>query len=135
VLVQTFCPESPAIAAATRHDYASFARHELPHREAHGYPPFTSLARIIVRGAKEAATRALADEIARRLRDVSQDVVRVLGPAAAPMAKLRGQHRVQIQLQSPDGERLRTVIRAATGNVKPPDGVLWTVDVDPWDMM
>jgi primosomal protein N' (replication factor Y) len=135
VLVQTFCPESPAIAAATRHDYAAFARHELPHREAHGYPPFVAMARIIVRGASQAATRALADDVARRLRDAAHEAVRVLGPAAAPFAKLRGQHRVQIQLQSADGERLRSVVRTATGDIKPPVGVLWTVDIDPWDMM
>jgi primosomal protein N' len=51
------------------------------------------------------------------------------------MTKLRGQYRYQIQLQAPDSEPLRTVVRAATGDLKLPDGLVWTVDVDPWDMM
>ena len=51
------------------------------------------------------------------------------------MAKLRGNYRFQIQLQSADGELLRSVVRAATADLKPPDGVVWIVDVDPLDMM
>jgi primosomal protein N' (replication factor Y) len=135
VLVQTFSPDTPAILAAVRHDYNAFAREELPHRQAAGYPPFTSMVRIVVRGASALNTKALADEIAGRLRSKAADGVRVLGPAPAPMTKLRGQYRYQIQLQSADGELLRRVVRAATGDLKPRDGLVWTVDVDPWDMM
>jgi primosomal protein N' (replication factor Y) (superfamily II helicase) len=51
------------------------------------------------------------------------------------MTRLRGQFRYHIQLQSIDGELLRTVVRAATADLKAPDGLFWTVDVDPWDMM
>ncbi len=135
VLVQTFAPETPAILAAVRHDYAAFARSELPHREAAGYPPFASMVRIVVRGESEPNTRALADEIGMRLRAKATDGVRVLGPAPAPMTKLRGQYRYQIQLQAVESELLRTVVCAATGNLKLPEGLVWTVDVDPWDMM
>ena len=135
VLVQTFAPETPAILAAVRHDYAAFARTELPHRAAAGYPPFTSMVRIVVRGESAANTRALADEMGKRLRAKATDGVRVLGPAPAPMTKLRGQYRYQIQLQAVESELLRSVVRAATADLKPPDGLVWTVDVDPWDMM
>jgi primosomal protein N' (replication factor Y) len=135
VLVQTFAPETPAILAAVRHDYGAFARSELPHREAAGYPPFASMARIVVRGESEANTRALSDEIGKRLRAKGADGVRVLGPAPAPMTKLRGQYRYQIQLQAVESEPLRIVIRAATSDLKLPEGLVWTVDVDPWDMM
>jgi primosomal protein N' (replication factor Y) len=135
VLVQTFAPETPAIMAAVRHDYAAFARSELPHRQAAGYPPFASMVRIVARGEGEASTRALADEIGKRLRAKATEGVRVLGPAPAPMTKLRGQYRYQIQLQSADSALLRTVIRGATNDLKLPDGLIWTADVDPWDMM
>jgi primosomal protein N' (replication factor Y) len=135
VLVQTFAPETPAIMAAVRHDYAAFARSELPHRQAAGYPPFASMVRIVVRGESEASTRALADEIGKRLRAKATEGVRVLGPAPAPMTKLRGQYRYQIQLQAPESEPLHSVVRAATGDLKLPAGLVWTVDVDPWDMM
>jgi primosomal protein N' (replication factor Y) (superfamily II helicase) len=138
VLVQTLCPETAAIQAAVRHDYAAFARAELPHREATGYPPYTSMVRIVVRGAKEADAKALADELGERLRRAAKNdgsAVRILGPAPAPFAKLRGQFRHHIQLQAVDGDALRALVRETTSAIKLPDGLNWTVDVDPWDMM
>jgi primosomal protein N' (replication factor Y) len=138
VLVQTLSPDAPAIMAAVRHDLAAFAEKELPHREALGYPPFGSMVRIVVRGQRESATKAFSEEIARRLNESAKGgpaAVRVLGPAPAPMAKLRGNFRYQIQMHSPDGDLLRDVARRATGDLKDPDGVAWIVDIDPLDMM
>ena len=143
VLVQTLCPDSPAIVAAVRHDLAAFASQELPHREALGYPPFASMVRIVIRGDSQQASQALAEEIGRRLKMGIQEAasrdaactVRMLGPAPAPMAKLRGSFRYQIQLQSADGQLLRTLVRDATSGLKLPAGVGWIVDVDPIDMM
>jgi primosomal protein N' (replication factor Y) len=138
VLVQTLCPDAPAIMAAVRHDLAAFATQELAHREPLGYPPFTSMVRIVVRGAAERTAKALADEIARRLRLSTQndaDLVRILGPAPAPIARLRGNYRFQLQLQSIDGDLLRQRVRAATADLKSPEGAGWIVDVDPLDMM
>jgi primosomal protein N' (replication factor Y) len=155
VLVQTFCPDAPAIVAAVRHDLAAFARQELPHREALGYPPFASMVRLVIRGESQEASRALAEEIGRRLKtraetltarggDAAPDAdtakragaaVRILGPAPAPMARLRGTYRYQIQLQSPDGALLRSLVREATSGLKLPDGVGWIADVDPINMM
>jgi len=48
---------------------------------------------------------------------------------------LRGQYRYQIQLQALESASLRSVIRAAIGDLKFPEGLVWTADVDPWDMM
>ncbi|HEY4235285.1 MAG TPA: primosomal protein N' [Lacipirellulaceae bacterium] len=138
VLVQTLCPETPAIQAAVRHDYVAFARAELPHRESAGYPPFTSMVRIVVRGAKEGDTKSLADELGSRLRAATEGqaaAIRILGPAPAPFAKLRGQFRYHIQLQSSDADALRSLVRSTTSAIKLPEGLNWIVDVDPWDMM
>jgi primosomal protein N' (replication factor Y) len=138
VLVQTLSPDAPAIVAAVRHDLAAFAREELPHREALGYPPFASMIRVVIRGASEKTTHAFADELARRFRERAKGgpaAVRVLGPSTAAMAKLRGEYRFQVHLHSVDGEALRNIVRSATADLKSPDGVLWTVDVDPIDMM
>jgi primosomal protein N' (replication factor Y) len=138
VLVQTLSPDAPAIVAAVRHDLPAFASQELPHRQALGYPPYSAMIRIVVRGESERASQALADELARRLHETPQresNAIRILGPAPAPMAKLRGHFRYQLQLQAPDGELLRSVVRRATAGLKPPDNVAWTVDVDPLDMM
>lgn len=61
--------------------------------------------------------------------------IRVLGPAPAPFSKLKGLYRFQIQIQMPDGDRLRAAVREATADLKPPDDVQWIADVDPLDML
>jgi primosomal protein N' (replication factor Y) len=60
---------------------------------------------------------------------------KLLGPAPAPFAKLRGKYRFHLLIMSADAERLRAAIREATENVKPPEGVEWIVDVDALDML
>ena len=54
MLVQTFSPEHPAIAAAVRHDFQAFAARELPIRQSLDYPPYANMIRIVVRGPAEA---------------------------------------------------------------------------------
>jgi len=137
VLVQTLSPDAPAIVAAVNHDLPAFAREELPHREAFGYPPFSSMVRIVIRGESERTSQTLAEELARRFREVGErePALRILGPAPAPIAKLRGNFRFQLQLHAPDSELLRSVVRRATANLKTPDEVAWIVDIDPIDMM
>jgi len=138
VLVQTLCPDAPAIVAALRHDLPGFAAEELPYRAALGYPPHSSMVRIVIRGPVATATLAAADELARQLHSASVGApaeFRILGPAPAPMAKLRGSFRFQIQLHAPSGDLLRTIVERATADFKSPDDIVWTVDVDPIDMM
>jgi primosomal protein N' (replication factor Y) len=136
VLVQTFSPEHPAIQAAVRHDYATFAAGELPTREEHGYPPFAGLVRLVVRGPEKPAG-GFAEELARRVRAALGEGsdARVLGPAAAPIARLRGEYRFHLQMHGTDGALLRRAVREATEGLKPPDDVQWMADVDPIDML
>jgi primosomal protein N' (replication factor Y) len=60
---------------------------------------------------------------------------RVLGPAPAPLAKLKDNYRFQVQVQGADGELLRTAAREASQGLKPPEDVQWQFDVDPLDML
>jgi primosomal protein N' (replication factor Y) len=138
VLVQTFDPDHPAIQAAVRHDYDGFAQSELPSRAEHRYPPFSSMVRLIVRGPAEKQAFDFAGQLADRIRDVFGPCgaeSRILGPAPAPLAKLRGNYRFQIQAQGPDGNTLRSCVRQAITGQKSPADVQWIVDVDPVDMM
>ena len=138
MLVQTFSPEHPAILAAVRHDYARFAAGELPSREKFEYPPFASMVRIVVRGRSETTTGQFAETLGGHVKAslASAEVVaRVLGPAPAPIRKLRGHYRFQIQLHSADAAALRQAVRAAQDALKPPDEVQWIADVDPIDML
>jgi primosomal protein N' (replication factor Y) (superfamily II helicase) len=138
VLVQTLNPEHPAIVAAVRHDFPKFAAHELAVRQAAHYPPFAAMVRLIVRGPSEAQARESAVHLGERLRKAAvaraPDAVRVLGPGAAPIARLRGEFRFQLQLQGAKVATLRTVVTEAVKGFTPPEEVRWAIDVDPWDM-
>ena len=138
VLVQTFNPDHPAVQAAVRHDYAAFAARELPMRKLLGYPPFAAMIRLVIRGPKEQAAAEFAAGVAERLETclAEQEAgARILGPAPAPFARLRGKYRFQIQVQGPDGEKLRAGVGRATADLRPPEQVQWIVDVDPLDML
>lgn len=138
VLVQTFSPEHFAIQAAAQHDFAAFARQELPVRAEFHYPPTAAMIRVVVRGAAEMAAEHFAEYVVAKLREAAATAgaeVRILGPAPAPIAKLRGMFRFHALLQDSDRDRLRTVVRHATAELKPPDDVQWIVDVDPLDVL
>jgi len=138
VLVQTFSPDHPAIVAALQHDFAGFARDEIPIRQEHGYPPFFQMARIVIRAESETLTEQFGDHIAERLREVNEALganVRILGPAPAPLAKLRGRFRFHLLLISEDPRTLHDTLENVIKDLKTPDGVQWIVDVDPGDML
>jgi primosomal protein N' (replication factor Y) len=138
VIVQTLNPEHPAIVAAVRHDFEKFAAHELAVREAAHYPPFAAMVRLVLRGPIEAPAREsaahLADRLKKRAIAVGDSGVRILGPGTAPIARLRGEHRFQLQLQGPDITQLRNIVTGALKGFAPPESIFCSVDVDPWDM-
>jgi primosomal protein N' (replication factor Y) (superfamily II helicase) len=138
VVVQTSTPEHPAIRSAGRHDYEAFVRHELPIREALLYPPYGSVVRFVVRSHREEAAAAWAGTLADRLRvavAAGEEGIRVLGPAPAPIARLRDRFRWHLQVHGPDGERLRALVLQATAGLRTPDDVAWIIDVDPVEML
>lgn len=136
VLVQTHNPDHPAILAAVQHNFAMFAAAELPLREMLKYPPFAHMIRVVVRGPGESQARTFAETLGAQIRTALAESpeARVLGPAPAPFAKLRGLYRYQIQLQGPDAEALRQAIRRADP-LPAPENVQWIADVDPIDML
>ncbi len=133
VIIQTFSPDHPAILAAARHDYKKFVAQELPVRKLLGYPPYSSMIRLVVRGENETRAREFAENFAAALIDRNGQG-KILGPAPAPFAKLRGFFRFHIHLHAPDGERLRDTVRDVSLSMKSND-VQWIVDVDPVDML
>jgi primosomal protein N' (replication factor Y) len=140
VLVQTYSPEHPAILAASRHNYTSFAQGDLSCREQPlpGYPPFSSMVRLVVRGEEERAAEALAHELGERLTKSSRQLdgaIRLLGPAPAPIAKLRGCFRFHMLLQAARVDLLQNAVKQATVGLQTTAGTAWIVDVDPIDML
>lgn len=138
VLVQTFNPDNAAIQAATRHDYIGFAAGELPHREEFYYPPFGHQARIVVRSEVLSKAEQMADHIAEQIEVAATALgveVDLLGPAPAPVEKLRGKFRFHMLLSSLVDGVLQQVIRRAQTTIKTIDDIQWIVDIDPQDML
>jgi len=134
ILVQTFCPEHPAIRFLCAHDYEGFARDELAQRESASYPPFSRMIAIRLDGRNEVSVRAVAAAAAGRARAQAGTAVRVLGPAEAPIRRLRGRSRYQVWLAASDRGRLLAAARAASGVTLPHD-VRLAVDVDPQSVL
>jgi primosomal protein N' (replication factor Y) len=142
VYIQTMQPEHPAIARAARHDYLAFADDEMKARRAHSYPPFQRMARLIVRSKDEKAGNDYADRLAAAFRveldgrkNAGAPTLRLLGPAEAPVFRLKGYFRFHFQLQSASSAVLHEVLRAVLPTVRVPAGVELTVDIDPQDML
>ncbi len=137
VLVQSACPTEPAIALAAQHDYLGFVAHELKHRREADAPPFRSLTRIILRGPKEDRVKQEALSMAALLRTTAESLslpVRILGPAPAPITKLRDNWRFHIQLTAAAFELIRDLWRATAPQISRVSDVEFQVDVDPMSM-
>ncbi len=142
VLVQTFTPEHPCIAHAATHDYEAFVRGELKHRQEHAYPPYQRLARVVVRAKEQQAGADFAERMAAAFRQARETMqaqgageVRLLGPAEAPVFRLKGHYRYHYQLQSPSPGALHKLLRAVLPTLQAPAGVELTLDVDPFSML
>ena len=137
VIVQTFTPDHPAIAAAIRHQYEAFVRQEWEARKKFGYPPAGRLIRMVVRGQEESRVRAAAGQLAEVLtkRVATVADARLVGPAAAPLAKLRGKYRFHVLLLGPRLPELRRVVSEVRATIDLGEHVQWTIDVDPLDML
>ena len=137
VMVQTFNPEHPAIMAATKHDYVGFANGELIHRREFDYPPFGCMARFVVRGPKEDLAREMADSLAALAENwagLTEDC-RVIGPAEAPINKLRGKYRFHFLLQCLDDQVLHDWVEYIEATAPEYEDVQHIVDVDPQEML
>jgi len=129
-LLQTHQPEHPVMAALIAGDRDAFYDREIAAREEAGLPPFGRLASLIV-SAPDAPT---AEGHARRLAASAPSVeeVRVLGPAEAPLALVRGRHRFRLLVKSRRDFNLSDYVRAWLTNAPKPKGsVRVIVDIDP----
>jgi primosomal protein N' (replication factor Y) (superfamily II helicase) len=130
VLVQTYMPEHPVIAALAGGDRDGFIAAEARAREEAGMPPFARLAALIVSGVDELAVEAAARALARAAPRSSE--IRVLGPAPAPLALLRGRHRRRLLLQAASRVGVPAAVRTWLAGVPVPHGVRIQVDIDPY---
>jgi primosomal protein N' (replication factor Y) (superfamily II helicase) len=142
VVVQTWVPEHYALRPVVHHDYETFYAAELAQRAALGYPPCGSLARAVVSAPEleeaEQAVRALADAARTAAERAGSEAgpLEILGPGPAPLARLRGRHRMQLLVKGRERSAVRAVAieisRAATAL---PRAVRATLDTDPYAML
>lgn len=97
VLIQTFQPDHPVIKETIQHDYQSFFRREMEERKKFHYPPFTRLIFLTLTHKNQAKVDAAANQLAIMLRNSLGK--RVLGPAPAPIPRLRGQYVFQLVIK------------------------------------
>lgn len=137
VLIQTFYPEHYAIQDAVRQDYVSFYERELHFRRMMAYPPFMSLANVIVRDSNPENAIRWSRRLSEYFSPHEEKGVRVLGPASAPLARLKKEHRYQFLLKSPKRSVLTKLLSGAItfceANEIPGTAVL--VDMDPLSLL
>ena len=131
VLIQTINPDHYAIQCAAAQDYESFYAKEIEFRRAMSYPPFGALANLLIRALSEEEARDRSAALARSLEPV--EGVRVMGPAAAAMVRLKNEYRYQMLLKAASRKALNETLRrvrefAAAEKWNP---VSLVIDVDP----
>jgi len=137
VLIQTYYPEHYAIQDAVRQDYQSFFEREMHFRRMMQYPPFTSLANVIIRDSNLEKAIRYSRLLSEYFAPNDGKTLRVLGPATAPLARLKTEHRFQFLLKSPRRSVLTKLLSGALpyadSKEVPQTAIL--VDMDPLNLL
>jgi primosomal protein N' (replication factor Y) len=132
--LQTHQPEHPVMKALAAQDREAFYNSEIDARERTHYPPFGRLASLLVTGADKHGTEAFARKLAASAPQ--DDAVRVLGPAEAPLAVIRGRYRYRLMVKSARGFDLSSWLRDWLSHAPKRSGDLkLDVDVDPQNFL
>lgn len=138
VLIQTFHPEHYALQFAQNQDYQGFYEQEIGFRERFGFPPFVSLASVLVHysGDDHAAQTAQLMRDCLSAANPEKKVV-ILGPAPAPIARLKNEFRMQILLKSTNRKRLRAVLDSAMAEAQKRGANMRIIkiEIDPINLM
>jgi primosomal protein N' (replication factor Y) len=130
-IVQTLYPSHYSIVHACRQDYAAFFADELGFRQAMRYPPLTALVNLVVKAADPRSALGDAETLAQHLRPRAEaGRFRVLGPAPAPVAKLRGEYRAQLFLKGSHRAAMREAAMEAVAS-EPDLRRRVAIDIDP----
>jgi primosomal protein N' (replication factor Y) len=136
-IIQTVFPDHYSVELACRQDYPAFFEQELAFRRAMRYPPVVALINGVVRAASDRDAMSGAADLVERVRIAGgQKRFVVLGPAPAPLARLRGEHRAQFFVKGPPSARadMRAAVVAALRE-RPDLRRKTTIDVDPLSIL
>lgn len=123
VFIQTAAPDHHSIQEAARGDYPAFYEREVKFRRLLDYPPFASLAEVVFSGGNVRHVAAAARAFASRAKD-SDAEIEVFGPSLAPLARKRGQYRVQMSLKGKRPESLKKALASSLEGIRTKKSVL-----------
>lgn len=144
VIIQSLNPDHYSVTAAQAHDYPLFFEREMALREPLGYPPYAYVACLRFRGNRARETADAAERVGSEMSGIlvrwprRGKEVQVLGPAEAPLAKLKGKYRWQILVKCKGASLLHYYLREVEGlsrGILRGSGVSLTIDVDPYQML
>jgi primosomal protein N' (replication factor Y) len=136
--VQTFEPNHPVIQLAAAHDYTRFANEELTHRARAGLPPIARMARIVVRDEQIDKATAEAEQLTRTLRQAAEAhgiEARIVGPLPAPIARIGGYFRMQIEIKADAATVIQQLLTAVRDAGLLHSDATTAVDVDPISLL
>jgi primosomal protein N' (replication factor Y) len=137
VIIQTYRPDHYSVQFAKQHDFVGFFDDEIKHRQPVLYPPYTRLARVILQGPSQDRLQQASYWIAEVLQHCVSDRHRqtMLGPAEAPISRLRDHYRWHFLLKATTSQALHQWLRAALshteGQRQQLQGIRISVDIDP----
>ncbi|MDA2933048.1 primosomal protein N' [Acidobacteria bacterium AH-259-D05] len=142
VVIQTYYPNHYSLKYARSQDYRLFFEEEIRFRRNFQYPPFTALANLMLQGEPPHKIRRQAEQVTDlllqyRTRLSSGRRMRVLGPAQAPLEKLKGQYRFQILIKATSRKELHHVLESAMDELQQKKAILKkpSIDVDPLNLL
>src|SRR5712692_6908565 len=141
VIIQTYTPDHYVMEHLISHDYKSFFAAEIAFRRALNYPPFSRLVSLRVDGPKLEEVEAKTKSLAKRLRDQQsknttfRQQIEILGPAPAPIEKLRNRYRWQLLVKGKQTSSLLEFARQAREILPQSRSLRLHIDVDPYNML
>jgi primosomal protein N' (replication factor Y) len=130
-MLQSFQPDHAVIRAIVSGDEEAFWRAEAAEREAAGMPPFGRLAGIILSAPDAQTVFDIGGELARRDAPLRRIGAQVFGPAPAPVARIRGRHRVRLLVKAAKGVALQPALAEWVGQIRLPNNLRLAIDIDP----
>ncbi len=142
VIIQTYQPDHPSIIFAKEHNFAGFYETEKMHREALKYPPFVRIAGLRFSGNSQNLTKSAAQDclnlFSRSIKKLNLSKnIEILGPAQAPIFKVRGKYRFRLMIKSSTANQLAYLLNYTLPDIRNmlPAGCKMLVDVDPINML
>ena len=138
VILQSYHPEHYALEYARDQVYEKFYEHEIHFRQEMRYPPFVALINILIHHSEYAKAATVAAEFARLLKTADAErALRILGPAPAPISRIKGEHRLQVLIKTKNRRVAREALDVAMLGLKEAgyDLRMLNVEVDPVSLM